>query len=425
MGRNRSRSSLLTAVVLAMTAVAVSGASLGVSDAIAEGVRGAPKGPGQLPQARSGGAGTVRVASTPGLITALRSAKGGEVIRLAPGVYEGFSLKGISFNTGVTITSADPAKQAVFTDFRISDVAGLTFENLVFATQSSVETKGRSHWAFTIIRGRNIHFDRVHVHGSRDGDPANDVQGIHIRHGSDISVTNSEFQQLERGMAIGNVEHVKVQGNHVHDVRSDGFDFAGVSFVEVRGNVFSSFRPSEKDHPDAIQFWTAGTKKSSHDIVVSENVILRGDGHYTQGIFLRDQTKKMPFERVTISDNLLVNTGYNAIRVNGVKGLTLTNNTLVSAVGENKTWLRISNGDGVVATGNRGSHIDFDKDVTGLVAAGNTITRPTSDVDAAVRNWIRTHPESAAHVSWRKLRARRENLRSAGPQRISMSTTPD
>ena len=395
---------LLIAVILALAGMGVWGAGVGVK--IAEGGRNAVTSSMQLLRIKGGGdVNTVFVDSSAGLAQALKSASGGDVIKLAPGVYDGFSLKGVSFDSSVTIVSADESNRAVLSDFRITDVSGLTFQSLDFVTQNSVDTKGGAHWAFSVVRGANIHFDRIHVHGSLDGDPSNDVQGINIRFGNNISVTNSEFQQLERGLSIGSADNVRVQGNNVHDLRSDGFNFAEVSYVEVRGNVFANFRPGEKDHPDAIQFWTAGTKEVSHDIVVAGNAVFRGDGGYTQGIFFRDQTKEMPFERVTISDNLLLNTGYNAIRVNGVKDLTLTNNTLVTGTGENKTWLRVSNGDGVVATGNRGSLIDFDADVTNLTASANTITREVSDLGAALRNWMDANPQGAAQVNWHTLLA--------------------
>lgn len=344
---------------------------------------------------------TIFIDNTAALNAAIKSAKGGDVIKLAPGVYDGLSVKGgVSFEINLTITSADPSNPAVISDFRLVNVAGLTFRDLEFAASSSVETKGGAHWAFSFVDAKNIHFDKIHVHGSLDGDPSNDVQGINIRRGSNITVTDCEFEQLERGLVMGSVDHIKVEGNYIHDLRSDGMDFAEVSFVEVRANVFTNFRPVGKDHPDAIQFWTSGTKEISHDILVTGNVILRGDGGYTQGIFFRDQTKEMPFERVTISDNLLVNTGYNAVRVNGAKDLTLTNNTLVSAAGENKTWMRVSSADEVVASGNRGAIIDFDDNVTNLSSKNNTITRVVSDLGAkATQDWLEAHPEVAARVS--------------------------
>jgi pectate lyase len=341
---------------------------------------------------------TIVVNSTAGLSSALNSAQGGDVIQLASGVYSDLSLKGLTFASNVTITSADAAKPAVITDFVIRDVSGLTFKNVELATPNSVETKGGAYWAFNVFDSREIHFDQVSVHGSLDGDSSNDVQGLNFLDSSHISITNSEFQQLERAMSIGRTDHVHVTGNYVHDLRSDGFDFAQVSYVQVSGNTFTNFTPAEGDHPDAIQFWTRGTTEPSHDIVISGNAILRGEGSYTQGIFFRDQTDQMPFERVTISDNLIVNTGYNAIRVTGIKDLTVTDNTLVSVSGQNKTWMLIQKADGVVASGNSATSIGFD-DVSNLTDAGNTITKSVTDLGAdAIKTWMEANPATAALV---------------------------
>lgn len=359
---------------------------------------------------------TVEVNDTAGLVSALRGAAAGDVIRLAPGVYSDFSLKGVSFDSNVTITSADPANRAVLADFTIARVVGVTFTNLEFATPSDVASKGGGYWAFNVLDSRDIHFDRISVHGSLDNDASNDVQGISIRNSSHVSVTNSEFQQLERALAVGSVDYINVSGNNVHDLRSDGFDFAEVSFVEVRGNVLSDFHPVQRDHPDAIQFWTGGTTKASHDIVVAGNVILRGDGEGSQGIFFRDQTNKLPFERVTISDNLLVNTGYNAIATNGMKGVTISNNVLITNVGADKTWLLVRNSDGVVATGNRASSIGFDN-VKDLTDKGNTITKGVTDLGSAdIKAWLQANPSVSAAAT--------DQLRALLANDVSLNEVP-
>jgi hypothetical protein len=365
--------------------------------AAATGLASSPRS-ASLWRVRGGPMATIVVNSTAGLSSALNSAQGGDVIQLASGVYSDLSLKGLTFASNVTITSADAAKPAVITDFVIRDVSGLTFKNVELATPNSVETKGGAYWAFNVFDSREIHFDQVSVHGSLDGDSSNDVQGLNFLDSSHISITNSEFQQLERAMSIGRTDHVHVTGNYVHDLRSDGFDFAQVSYVQVSGNTFTNFTPAEGDHPDAIQFWTRGTTEPSHDIVISGNAILRGEGSYTQGIFFRDQTDQMPFERVTISDNLIVNTGYNAIRVTGIKDLTVTDNTLVSVSGQNKTWMLIQKADGVVASGNSATSIGFD-DVSNLTDAGNTITKSVTDLGAdAIKTWMEANPATAALV---------------------------
>lgn len=358
--------------------------------------------PVRLVRVRGDAVASIQVESTAGLVSALKGAQAGDTILLAPGVYSGLTSKGMnaSFDVPVTITSAVPSQPAVITDFSLADVHGLTFRNLEFLAVGSgdqrwVEAK---YWAFKVAKSSDIHFDNVSVHGSLDGDVTNDVLGINIRDSDNVSVTNSEFQQLGRALAIGGGDNVKVINNHVHDMRSDGFDFAQVGHVQVVDNILRDFYPVGGDHPDAIQFWTSGTKSASHDILISGNVILRGDGQGTQGIFLRDQLGTLPYERVTISDNLVVGTGYNAIRVQGAKDLTLTANELVTFKDDYKSFLLIQGADGVVAQNNRAVSISFGDSVN-VSESGNVTTGFVKDLGlAAIKKWLEAHPTRAAHL---------------------------
>jgi pectate lyase len=345
----------------------------------------------------------VTVDSTASLIAAMNVAQGGDTILLAPGTYSNLGFKAPpAYASAVTITSADPANMAVITDFTLVRMSNLTFSRVELATldhPDKISPGGSNYWAFKISKSNEIHFSQVKFHGSLDGNAGNDVQGLQVRDSTNVSVTNSEFQQLERALAIGQTDNVNVIGNSAFNLRSDGFNFAEVGNINVSGNTFRNFTPTSVDHPDAIQFWTSGTKTPSHDILISGNVIMKGDGAYTQGIFLRDQIGTLPYERLTISDNLIVGTGYNGIRIQGVKDLTLTGNELVSFKGDNKTFLLVQGGDGVVATGNRAAQISFDKSVN-VSQNGNMITDAVSDSGvAALRAWLLDNPDAGAHVS--------------------------
>lgn len=344
---------------------------------------------------------TINVNSTSSLISALKAAVGGDTIALAPGVYSGLMTKiPFVYQSTVTITSADPSNLAVITDFTLSGAKNLTFSKVELATLDHPDkiANDGSFWAFKIVKSSDIHFDQVKVHGSLDGNAANDVQGLLIRDSKNVSVTNSEFQQLERGLAIGTTDNVKVSGNNTFDLRSDGFNFSAVGHISVTNNTFRNFTPTATDHPDAIQFWTRGTTTPSHDILISGNLIMRGEGAGTQGIFLRDQIGTLPYERLTISDNLIVGTGYSGIRIIGAKDLTLSRNELVSFKGENKTFFLIQGADGVVATGNKAAQISFDKS-TNVTQAGNVVTDPVSDNGmAALRVWLQANPSSVVHI---------------------------
>ena len=290
----------------------------------------------------------IAIDNSQGLMAALKTAQAGDLIVLAPGSYSGLAMANLNFGNGITITSADPNNQAVLNNFNMSGTSGIAFKDLVFSAT------GSGFYAFDFRTSSNLVFDRIHVHGSLDSDASNDPSGIFFQNSKNISVINSEFQQLARGIVFGQGTDILVQNNHVHHMRSDGFDFAEVKNVKVLNNTFHDTNLVGEDHPDAIQFWTAGTKTPSQDIVISGNVIMRGAGGFTQGIYLRDEVGNLPFERVTISNNLVVGTGYNGIRVIGVKDLVVTGNELVSFPGELlKTFMFIQNSDHVTSMNNK------------------------------------------------------------------------
>ncbi|MEW5685522.1 MAG: right-handed parallel beta-helix repeat-containing protein [Pseudomonadota bacterium] len=343
---------------------------------------------------------TISVDSSAGLLAALKSAQGGETILLAPGVYTDLKWKiSPKFDVAVTITSADPSNMAVINDFRISGGGGLHFSQLEFSTldNSALVANDGSYWAYKFYNSNDISFDRVKVHGSLDGNAGNDVSGISLAGTSNISITNSEFQQLERAIAFGGgSSNIKIVGNSFHDLRSDGMNFVEVRNVEIRNNILRDFVPKEGDHPDAIQFWTTHAKTPSTDILIASNVILKGAGDHVQGIFLRDQQGTLPYERVTITDNLLVGTGYNGIRITGVKDLTVTNNDLVTFDGGLKTFMLVRSADGAVATGNSAAYVAFEQSAN-VENRGNKSASPVKDEgEASIRKWLIAHPAEAA-----------------------------
>lgn len=341
---------------------------------------------------------TIYVNNTAALTTALKAATGGDVIKLAPGTYSGLSLGNVSYGSGVTVTSADAENPAIITDFTLVNVQGMTFQNLEMMALDHPDyiERGINFYAFKVARSSDVNFDDIYFHGSLDGNAQNDSLGLQIRDSANVSVTNSEFEQLNRGLAIGTTTGVRVSGNNVHDLRSDGFNFAQVKNVKIEDNIFHDFTPKAGDHPDAIQFWTSSTTAASTDILIAGNVILRGDGEYTQGIFMRDETGVLPYERVTISENLIVGTGWSGLRVIGARDLVVTNNDLVSFVGDNLTFMLIQNANGVVATGNSAAQIGFDTS-TNVTQSGNEITKPVRDFGIdAVQDWMESRSLTAS-----------------------------
>jgi hypothetical protein len=333
------------------------------------------------------------VDSTAALTAALSSAHDGDTILLQAGTYNGVTVNNLSFANGITIASADPAHQAVLTNFDMNNDSGITFSNLEFNAQAP------GYYVFNFSNLTNVHFDHLNVHGSMDGNPVGDAEGFAISGSTNVSVTNSEFQQLERAVGINTSSNVTFSNNNVHDVVVTGVMFAQVANVTINGNLFSNFYPEAGDHPDAIQFLTRGTTSPSHDITITNNVIYRGAGSATQGIFFRDQLTTMNYQNVTIANNLIDGTGYSGIAVDHIHNLAVTGNTLVSNPGDtNRTWISIDTSDAVSVTNNQAVLIGVSGS-THVVQSGNVTTAAVTDGGiGALHDWVVRYPEFADRI---------------------------
>jgi len=280
--------------------------------------------------------------SSSGLLTILMNAKGGETILLAPG---GYSLKmgSKTYSSPVIIISADQTHRASISYMKLTGVSGVTFRQVNFSRGSvpaGVDVNSQ-----TIAMGvgsSNLSFDHVYVHGSLDGNARNDAVGMIFNGGRNIAVTNSRFQQLGRAAQFFGISNVNVSGNDVREIRTDGLDFSAVVGANITANFFTNFQRFSTDHPDAIQFQTAGSTRSSTDIVISNNVLLPGVGNGTQGIFMRDEVGTLPYKRVSIVNNMLVGNGMeNGITISNGADITISNNSVLSPTNGDLFWIRL------------------------------------------------------------------------------------
>lgn len=328
------------------------------------------------------------VNSSSSLIAALNAASGGDVIQLAPGQYSGLLLQNLSFDKPVTITSLDPDAQAVINNFVAKDVHGLTFQNLEFEAVGG----GSAYWAFRVANSSDLTFDHLDVHGSLDGNPQNDAFGIHIRTSSNVTVSNSDFHEL--GIAITHLdsEYLKITGNNIHTIRWDGIDGGGSRHVVVSENYLTDFHPMPGDHQDAIQFWTTGTSRAGSDILVTNNVIVRGDGVPMQGVFIQDEAGDKQYTDVTVADNLLIGTLYNGIVVSHADGVKIADNTVIS-LPDQTSWIGSFNVVNATMTGNSSAYYNTTK-AGGLVSDHNSTIAVASDGGvSALKTWLANHAQ--------------------------------
>ncbi len=283
------------------------------------------------------------VGTTSELLAAVKAAKSGDTVLVKSGTYSGVNLSGIATGGNVTIASASPDSPATFLDLALKGSSGLSFANLQFTPPS-----GSPMYTFNVGSASNIHFDSIKVIGPA-GDAGYSISPFLIRNSSNVTVTNSEFTHVWHGVTIMDSSKVSITDSYFHDIRTDAIRGGGVWDLKISGNFITNLRPIGADHPDGIQLWTTNTTVASSNIVITDNLITRGDGAPAQGIFLRDQVGTLPYQNVSITGNTVVGTLYNGIMVDHGQNLTMTGNT-VSGLPDQKSWIQVTqNSQGFVA----------------------------------------------------------------------------
>jgi len=329
---------------------------------------------------------SITVNSTAALTSALQAAKDGDVVLLAPGTYT-LTATGLQFANGVTVASADLTKQAVVTGITIANSSGINVQDL--------ELRVDIDRPFQVRDSKNIDFARLDVHGSLDGNAQNDLKAFSIQNSQDVSVTDSEFQQLYFAIGHLNVNGLTVSGNSFHDIQLDGVRGGGSSNVKITDNTFTDFYPAEGDHSDAIQFWTTNTTTNTHDILVADNVFTRGAGSRIQGIFFGDEVVGRLYERITIEGNLISGASYHGITLESARDVVIDGN-IVQGYTDLKSWIRLDNATNAVVTDNKASVLTITSNNTNVTQSGNTIIPLATDKGAAVfAEWTAAHSDTS------------------------------
>ena len=326
------------------------------------------------------------VSTTAALVTALKAAQSGDTVLLTTGSYNYFAISNVHFATDVTVASQNPGAPAVMSSFSISNSSGLTFRDIEFAVDPA-----SGAYPLSVVGSQDIHFDRVNIHGSLDNNPGNDTGGLLFRSSSDVSVTNSEFQQLYWGVSHVSDTNLTISGNVFHDLRMDGVRGVGSSFVTIDSNSFTNFYPLAGDHADAIQFWTSGSTVAATDIVISNNIFARGNGVIAQGIFLRDEVNTLHYDRVSITGNLISGGLYNGIAVIGAKNVVVDSNT-IQGFTDTRSWISldwVTNGQ---VTNNSANSFYVTNSTNVFQAASVTIAQASDQGAAVISQWYASHP---------------------------------
>lgn len=283
------------------------------------------------------------------LMDALSQCTGGETILLSEGSYGRLDLYDArhafaTFDSEVTIMSASETK-AVFTGLSLYGVTNLTFQSVEFE-YTHPDGVALYDKPFLVQNSDGVKFIDSDFIGDAAGglgtvdDGYGAGTGLVIRSSSNVEITGNYFEMFHRGLTVGDSQNIVVADNEFTAMSSDGMNFAEVQGVLIEGNYLHDFskHPDSPAHMDMIQFWTSGTDSPSTDIIIRDNLLIRGEGDETQSIFMRNEAVdsygagvEMYYSNVLIENNIIYNSHLHGITVGEADGLTIQNNTLLQS----------------------------------------------------------------------------------------------
>jgi Ca2+-binding RTX toxin-like protein len=300
------------------------------------------------------------------LQSALSSAVGGDRIVLADANYGKVYITNRAYSSTVSIEAANPGSSAHLDGLFVSGSKNLNIVGLDIGRALNAGEPTYTQLS-SVSNSTNIKLDGVHVHGSVDGNPANDGVGLTVTNVAGFSISDSRFEDLYRGIVLQKSSNATIQNNEITMIRSDGIISTANDGLAILGNHIGEFRPNLGDHADAIQFWNTGQTKGQTNITIKDNVIFQTyfsgvEGTGIQGIFMSDPLT-YGYKNVLIENNVLYsNDAYNGIYVNGATGVQVLDNTVLSKSSDSKTfWIKLQDS----------SHVALQDNVTDKIITQN------------------------------------------------------
>ena len=309
------------------------------------------------------GAGAILVSSQAELNAAIAAATGGETILLAGGAYQGLNLFGRTFETPVTIASADDEDPAVFTGtITLTGVNGFVISGVdvdgevpLSGAGARISIRGGSDIALTDM---NISGTiRPEIEGVEDelaGFPTE--FGIRIDGAVGVSLDRLAMTDFAKAIRILNTQDISVTRSEIHQIRSDGIAMSSSTGILIEENHFHDFHPLIKprgagDHPDFIQYFGDRAGIGVHDVTIRNNAFIQGDGYAVQSIFgWSGGANPSPFTNFVISGNFIQNSQLHGITLGDVIGVEITDNVLIprtyvhGETGAQRPLISLSNG---------------------------------------------------------------------------------
>ncbi|HWF01926.1 MAG TPA: right-handed parallel beta-helix repeat-containing protein [Caulobacteraceae bacterium] len=307
------------------------------------------------------------------VVAASQAGSGPETILLAPGVYDGLQIYNKTIAASLTIQSEYAARPAVLEDFRLQLTNNVTVQGVTFSNTQLSNAYGNAE--AQIFDSNNIAIKNSTFTGNpSDQTAAIAGNGIYVNGGSNISVSSNMFEYLHVGLVHTNADGLTVSGNVFQYIFNDGVDGGNSNNVSILGNYFTNMHmdPTDTEHPDAIQFWTASNTSNTENITVEYNTYVRGVGAAVQGIFITSQNG-FGYDNVTVEHNSISGAAYNGIWVDSASNVTVENNVVQPYADMISRLILSSDSSGVVQSNEVGTQLVQLDPVTVSESANTTL----------------------------------------------------
>ncbi|WCL53187.1 LamG-like jellyroll fold domain-containing protein [Gimibacter soli] len=340
---------------------------------------------------------TIKVTNASELMSALKSAKGGETIVLADGHYGELSLNRMDFGSNVTIVSQNP-EGAVFSKMTILSTNNLTIDGVFldyvpdqstvsFSTALKIDQSNHIKFVNSLLEGGpavngvDPSADKLDSTGNVLGLPA--AQAVRITGSTDVLFENNVVTAFHKGILLGDSNGITINQNEVYNLRTTPLNGGDLDNVVVTNNYFHDSNPwslgGAGDHADFIHFWTVPTKQTtaSENFLISNNVLQQGAGQSPIPIYFDDNLNGLGFKNVDIVNNVIQVEDNQGIRLEFVNGGNVSNNTMIQRsgdYGENPSLILKDNTQNLTIDNNiLGAISGLDKVVTSTIKVGDNL----------------------------------------------------
>jgi hypothetical protein len=167
------------------------------------------------------------------------------------------------------------------------------------------------------------------VSSAANGVAGDDASGVVIRRASRVVLRDSRLNDVFRGVVVFDATGVEIRRTVFRAIGVDGVAARGTVGLRIVDNYFADFKNVDavKFHPDAIQLWSRHAARANADVVIAGNLIRRGTGDPSQGVFIK--TPDLRTTDLVIEENVVEQSMGQGIAVAGATGVVVRNNTVI------------------------------------------------------------------------------------------------